>query len=136
MSKHVVGRASEIPPNARKLVSVKGRPIVIFNLDGEWFALLNRCPHQGGDLCKGRQVGLIESEVPGEYRYSREGEFIRCPWHGWEFDIRTGKSKCRPADIKVRRYDVERAAPGEVPEELQVEKFDVSVEDDYLIVEV
>ncbi len=60
MSRHVVAAVSEIAPGGRKLVTIKGRPIGVFNIDGEFFALLNRCPHQGGSLCDGHLTGLIE----------------------------------------------------------------------------
>src|SRR3546814_2830988 len=91
MSKHVVATVPEIPPGSRKRVMVKGRPVVVFNLDGEYFGLLDRCPHQGGSLCEGRLIGLLEAHEPGDYSYTRRGEIVRCPWHGWEFDIRTGR---------------------------------------------
>ena len=96
MSKHVVATVAEIPPGSRKLVTVRGRQIAVFNLDGEFFGLFNRCPHQGGPMCEGILTGLIESDEPGHYRYSRKGEILRCPWHGWEFDVRTGQSYCEP----------------------------------------
>ena len=48
----------EIPPGGRKIVEVAGRTIGVFNVDGEFFALLNRCPHQGGPLCTGNTLGL------------------------------------------------------------------------------
>jgi len=92
MARHVVAAAADIPSGHRKLVDVNGRDLVIFNLGGELFALNNRCPHKGGSLCEGKQTGLVQSSEPGEYRYSRRGEIIRCPWHSWEFDIRTGQS--------------------------------------------
>ena len=95
MSKHVVATVAEIPPGGRKLVTVRGRSIAVFNLDGEFFGLFNRCPHQGGPMCEGILTGLIESDEPGHYRYSRKGEILRCPWHGWEFDVRTGQSVLR-----------------------------------------
>ena len=141
-ARHVVARVRDIPPGGRKLVEVKGRPIVLFNLGGEFFALLNRCPHQGGSLCEGHLTGLISSRMPGEYEYGREGEVIRCPWHAWEFDIRTGRSFCDPARVAVRSYPVSRE-PG-LPElgappagELLVaETFPVSTEDDRVLVEL
>jgi nitrite reductase/ring-hydroxylating ferredoxin subunit len=82
MSRHVVAPMRDLPPGSRKLVDIDGRAIVIFNIGGEFFALLNRCPHQGGNLCEGKLIGLVESSEPGVYRYSREGEILRCPWHG------------------------------------------------------
>jgi nitrite reductase/ring-hydroxylating ferredoxin subunit len=137
MSKHVVAKVSEIPPGGRKLVVVRGRPIAIFNLQGEFYGLLNRCPHQGGSLVDGLLTGLIESDEPGTYRYSRPGEIIRCPWHGWEFDIRTGQSWCDPGKVQVRNYKVE-VAPGQrvVEGPYVAETVAVSVEEDYVVVDV
>ncbi|TIP92850.1 MAG: Rieske (2Fe-2S) protein, partial [Mesorhizobium sp.] len=109
MKKHVVASTAEIPPGARKLVTVAGRPIVIFNLDGNFFGLFNRCPHNGGSLADGIVTGLVRSTEPGTYTYCRRGEVVRCPWHGWEFDIRTGQSFCRPGDLKARQFNIEVA---------------------------
>lgn len=81
MAKHVVAAVAEIPPGGRRLVEVGDRRIVVFNLGGEFFALSNRCPHQGGSLCAGTLTGHVESPEPGVYRYARRGEMIRCPWH-------------------------------------------------------
>jgi hypothetical protein len=53
MPKHVVAEVAEIPAGGRKAVLVKGRPIVIFNLGGEFFGLLDRCPHQSAELSRG-----------------------------------------------------------------------------------
>src|SRR5205807_2069741 len=74
MSKHVVATVGEIPPGQRKLVTVRGRSIAVFNLDGEFYGLFNRCPHQGGPMCEGILTGLIQSSEPGRYEYSRPGE--------------------------------------------------------------
>ncbi len=137
MPKHVVAKVSELPPGSRKLVTVRGRPIAVFNLKGEFFGLLNRCPHQGGSLCDGLLTGLIESDEPGKYRYTRAGEIIRCPWHGWEFDIRTGQSWCDPGKIQVRNYKVEVATGQSVVKGPYVaETVPVSVEEDYVVVDV
>ena len=136
MAKHVVAVTDEIPPGGRKLVEVKGRAIVIFNVGGEYFALNNRCPHKGGSLCQGRLTGLVESVEPGSYRYSRRGEIIRCPWHGWEFDIRTGRSRCDPQTLRARNYAVSVQPGAELMEGQYVaETFPVSVEEEYLVVE-
>ncbi len=137
MSRHVVATVDEIAPGQRKVVKVAGREIGIFNLDGEFFGIGNRCPHEGAPLCKGRVVGLAESTEPGAYQYSRKGEMLRCPWHGWEFDIRTGKSFCDPLGTKVRSFDIKVEDGGRVVDELlQAETFAVSVEKQYIVVEI
>ncbi|MDP8924303.1 MAG: Rieske (2Fe-2S) protein [Chloroflexota bacterium] len=106
MAKHVVGTVDEIPPGTRKIVEIAGRSIGVFNVNGEYFALLNRCPHQAGPLCKGNIHGFLRPGAVGEYDYSRPGEILRCPWHGWEFDVRTGQSWFDPKTVRVRRYEV------------------------------
>jgi nitrite reductase/ring-hydroxylating ferredoxin subunit len=137
MSRHVVAPTSDIPPGNRKLFTVRGRPIAIFNLGGEYFGLLNRCPHQGGSLCEGVTTGLLESDEPGRYSYTRKGEILRCPWHGWEFDIRTGQSYCDPEKIRTKSYDVAAEKGAKVVEGPYVaETVPVRVEEDYIVVDV
>jgi 3-phenylpropionate/trans-cinnamate dioxygenase ferredoxin subunit len=137
MSRHVVASVGEIPPGGRKLVTVKGRPIAVFNLGGEFFGLLNRCPHQGGSLCEGVLTGALTSAMPGEYTTTRPGEIIRCPWHGWEFDIRTGQSWCEPDRIQARQYTVEIAHGADLQQgPYAAETIPVRVEEDYIVVEV
>ena len=110
--RHVIATAAEIPPGGRKIVTIQGREVGVFNLGGAYFALLNRCPHQGGALCLGRLVGQVTSTEPGRFDYSRPGELIKCPWHAWQFDIRTGQSWSDPDELRVRRFDVQ-VEPGE-----------------------
>jgi 3-phenylpropionate/trans-cinnamate dioxygenase ferredoxin subunit len=137
MARHVVAPLADIPPGSRKLVEAAGRPIVIFNVGGRLFAVSNRCPHAGGSLQHAKQVGLITSTGPGEYTYSRKGEIIRCPWHGWEFDLATGKSWCDPGKVRVKNYAVS-VEPGAklVEGPYTAETFNVSVENDYIVVDV
>jgi 3-phenylpropionate/trans-cinnamate dioxygenase ferredoxin subunit len=137
MARHVVATTSEIPPGTRKRVTVRGRAIGIFNINGEFFGLFDRCPHQGGSLCGGLVTGLVEADEPGSYTYTRRGEILRCPWHGWEFDIRTGQSVTDPDGIRTRSYPVEVAQGGEVLErQLVAETVPVSVEENYVVVDV
>jgi len=137
MPKYVIGTVEQIPPGNRKLVEIRGRQIVIFNLNGDFFGILDRCPHQGASLCKGQIVGLVESEEPGEYKFSRQNEIIRCPWHGWEFDIRTGRSRCEPSKIRATQYPVTVNDKDQLTDgEYITETFDVDVEGQYLVITV
>lgn len=106
MAKHVVCRVDELPPGAQTIVEIGGRSIGVFNVNGEYFALRNSCPHQGGPLCEGQVSGFLMSPAPGKYTYLRRGEIVRCPWHGWEFDIKTGQSWFDPQKTRVRTYPV------------------------------
>jgi nitrite reductase/ring-hydroxylating ferredoxin subunit len=137
MSRRVLARAIEIPPGTSKIVTAMGRQIGLFNVGGEFFALSNRCPHQGAELCKGWVVGLVQSDGPGEYRVTRPGEFLRCPWHGWEFDIRTGQSWCDPKTMKARNFKVQVEPGAELVKGPYVaETFPVTVEEDYLVIDL
>ena len=137
MSRTVVARASEVAPGSCKIVTVRGREIGLFNIGGEYFALTNRCPHKGAELCRGMIVGLAQSSGPGKYHLSRSGEFIRCPWHGWEFDIRTGQSWCEPKSVRARQFHVTVESGVQLLKGLYVaESFQVSVEEDYLIIDL
>lgn len=145
----VVGRAEDIPPGTRTVVEVDGRSIGIFNIDGEYFALRNTCPHAGGPLCSGVLSGMVTSSEPGRYDYVRRGEFVRCPWHQWEFDIRTGRSWFDPDRTRVRSYDVHvrNGADLEVgdtdlieaglrPGPYSAETFPVTRDGDYVVVQL
>lgn len=137
MGRHVIGPAAEFPSGTRRRVEVEGRAIGIFNVGGEYFALLDRCPHEGGSLCGGDVVGLLESEDPGVYRYTRRGEMVKCPWHGWEFDIRTGQSWCEPKRTKVRTYAVKVESGDDlIKGPYKVETFPVKVEEDYVVLDI
>jgi len=136
MAGYVVATIDEIPPGARKLVEAGGRAIVVYNLAGELYALNNRCPHRGGSLFDGIQTCLVESKEPGRYRASRRGEMVKCSWHGWEFDIRTGKSWCDPGKLRVRQYPVSVLPGNELQEGPYVaQTFPVRLEGNYVVVE-
>ena len=136
MVRHVIAPVDELPPGTRKFLTIDERPIAIFNIKGEFFGLLNRCPHQGAALCEGPLIGLAQSSDPGEIEYTRLGEIIRCPWHGWEYDIRTGQSWCDPARLRVKRYEVEVEPGTRVKGPYVAETYPVTQEGEYLLVEI
>lgn len=78
-------RLDELPPSGRKLVKLNGIEIALFNIDGTIYAIKNRCPHRSGPLIR----GFID--LTGG---------IKCPMHGWRFDLRDGSSE-RPAKAIV-----------------------------------
>lgn len=107
MSRHEICPESDLPPGERLIVEVDGLSIGVFNVDGEYFALNNVCPHQLAPLCEGTVTGTVTAERVGEYEWERDGAIIRCPWHNWEFDVRTGESVFNPHDVRTRTYDVD-----------------------------
>ena len=146
-TRHPVCPADELPPGSRKIVSVGGRSIGIFNVDGRLYALRNNCPHQGAPLCLGPISGTTLPGPVGSFTYGRDGEIIRCPWHGWEFDLTSGKSVFNPHRVRVRSYQVAiEEAPGgtaddpmdrddpRLREDPSVETFPVRVERKMVVV--
>ncbi len=81
---------SEIPPGTGKCVDVNGKEIALFNLDGKFHAIDNTCLHRGGPLGEG--------EV--------DGTTVTCPWHGWQYDILTGKNIFDDSGAGVAVYEV------------------------------
>jgi nitrite reductase/ring-hydroxylating ferredoxin subunit len=140
--RYIVGRASEIPDGERRLLEVGGRSIGVFNVGGRFYALRNRCAHQGGPLCRGRVFVSLESGRPGEYRYDEGRHLLECPWHGWEFDMATGQSWFDPGRTRVRRYPVSvetvpAGASGKLePGPYRVESYPIAVEEDCVIVDL
>ena len=75
-----VARVSEIPPGTGKEVVVGDRLLAVYQVDGEFYAIDGICPHAGGPLGKGELQGCI----------------VTCPWHGWQFDVTTGRHQLTP----------------------------------------
>lgn len=122
--KFVVGKADEIPPGSRKIVRVEGRSIGVFNVDGQYYAIRNRCPHQGAPLCEGKLWGVLKSDVPGQFAYSGTKEIIACISHGWEFSLKTGQSWCDPKKLRVRSYQVSVEEPNALAPDTPVASTD------------
>jgi nitrite reductase (NADH) small subunit/3-phenylpropionate/trans-cinnamate dioxygenase ferredoxin subunit len=79
---------SEIPNNQSKICELKGKQVAIFNIEGQFCAIENVCPHRGGPVGEG----------------DLEGKVVTCPWHGWQFDVTTGVSPVNPA-AKVKKFN-------------------------------
>jgi nitrite reductase/ring-hydroxylating ferredoxin subunit len=105
-AEHVVCRADELPPGERRLVRLGDRSIGVFNVAGSFYALHDRCPHHGGPLCRGRVGGTTASPAGYELQQVRDGEILRCAWHGWEFEISSGRMLADPR-VRARTYPVE-----------------------------
>ena len=104
-SKHFACKTFEVPAGKAKILTVSSMPIGVFKLDDGFYALLNICPHKGAALCEGPVCGTTKQTDQTEFIYDRAGEIIRCAWHGWEFDIRTGAFLVDPS-VKTRAFPV------------------------------
>ena len=149
MPKYIVATVDEIPPGSRKVVEVARRSVGVFNVKGKYYAIRNQCPHAGGPLCEGTISGLVTSNSPGTYDYLMRDEIIRCPWHGWEFEIATGQSYVDPAKTKVRAYvatvessaelphtNPELAAAGYEPGPYTTEMYEVEIDREFVVVNI
>jgi 3-phenylpropionate/trans-cinnamate dioxygenase ferredoxin subunit len=134
MPVHVVAKVGDLQPGQRKIVEIDGRSIGVFNVDGRFYALRNTCPHQGAPLCLGSLSGTALPSRPGEYLWGREGEILSCPWHGWEFDITTGRSVFNPHRTRVRSYEV--TVQGSAEDDPTIPSFPVTVEEGDVLLHV
>ena len=134
MGRHVICRAEALPPGAVLIVEAEKRSIGIFNIHGDFYALRNTCPHKGAPLCRGIITGLVVSDQPLQMQMTRNGEIVRCPWHGWEFDIITGRSVYNPHRMRVKTYDV--AVEQMAEDDPSVETYPVQVEEEFVVLYV
>ena len=109
----VVCGTGEIPPGGKRIVEATGVSIGVFNVGGTFFAVKNVCPHQGAQLCQGTVHATHRPSDVHEFDPALAGRILRCPWHGWEFDIITGKG-LHDATSGVATYPVEVDANGDV----------------------
>jgi nitrite reductase/ring-hydroxylating ferredoxin subunit len=106
-----LGPVTDFPPSGRMAVDIDGIEIGIFRVDHGFVAYLNTCAHMGGPVCLGKIIPRVE-EVFGEdqtsqgFKFSKDRKNIVCPWHGYEFDIRTGQHHgC--AELRLQNVPVE-----------------------------
>jgi nitrite reductase (NADH) small subunit len=105
-----IGERGSLDAGARIFVEVDGTEIGVFEYQGELFAYENVCRHQGGPVCEGTVLGEVEAILGDDNiqlgeRFSTESMHLICPWHGWEYDLRTGRCATDPA-LALRKYDV------------------------------
>ena len=107
MAAYVVATVAELPPGSKRVVTVRGIEIGVFNINGTYYALPNRCTHQWGPLCEGTLAGTLEARADTDWRpeWVRDGQIIVCPWHSLEFDVTTGQCLAHRR-IKLRQYPV------------------------------
>ncbi len=94
--------ASELPAGSHKVIQLGSRKIALFNYNGEITALANACLHKGGPIGEGRVY-----DINGE-------TCVECPWHGWQYNIKTGKAPAGYLD--------------------QQAVFDVKIENDFIMI--
>jgi nitrite reductase/ring-hydroxylating ferredoxin subunit len=111
-----VGASDRLPEGGRLVVDVGDKTIGIFRVGGKLHAWENKCSHQGGPVCQGKIIPRVTEviEPGGESRgfaFDESKLHIVCPWHGFEYDIRTGIHPGRPS-ARLIRVAVEEGADG------------------------
>jgi nitrite reductase/ring-hydroxylating ferredoxin subunit len=108
MTRHLVCRADQVVGNAVLPVMLGRGKILLTRLpSGEIKAIASRCPHQGADLQHGCLTGHVHSDEPNVLLIDRPGQILRCPWHGFEFDVCSGESVADHGKLRLRGFDVE-----------------------------
>jgi len=110
MEEQFVAKLSEFKEGDRRIVFLKNLEIGVFRQDGQFYAYSNSCLHQGGPACEGLIIAKVEERIladqtsRGLYFSDKILNFV-CPWHGYEYDMRTGEcvANCR---LKLKKYDV------------------------------
>jgi len=114
MAEWFVAKSSEFKDGDRRIVTAGPREIGVFHKDGNYYAYSNICLHQGGPACEGMMINNVVDVIDKDrlyqgQTYGDEMHFV-CPWHGYEYDLKTGecigdrKQKLRKFEV-VRRGD-------------------------------
>jgi nitrite reductase/ring-hydroxylating ferredoxin subunit len=103
---HRVGPADEVRREGCRVVEVNGRPVGVISVEDRFYAISDRCPHMGASMCRGTVCGTFVPAAPHHLVYGMHDRVIRCPWHGWEFDLETGRSLLEPERFGLKTYPV------------------------------
>jgi nitrite reductase/ring-hydroxylating ferredoxin subunit len=106
--KQIVCKKDELLPGGM-IEATLGRVSIVVcrTTDGNFYAFANRCIHQGAPMSKGKICGApAPTDTPGQYHYVREGEILRCPWHGREYDIKDGGRMLADPSLQLRDFKV------------------------------
>src|SRR5689334_19018992 len=102
-----VGALEDFPVGSFRVVRLGRQEVGVLRLaDDSLHALRNVCPHAGAPLCRGQVGGTMLPSRPGELDFADDVLVIRCPWHAWEFDLKTGEPLYTGTRGRVRVFPV------------------------------
>ena len=102
-----VGQLSDFPDGRIRILDVAGKSIGFYRRGREVYGVLNVCPHRAAPICRGEVRGTMLPCAPGEpLQYGLKGWVLRCPWHGWEYDIRSGQSVAGVDPRRLKTFPV------------------------------
>jgi len=98
-----VGPVGDFLMKHMRIIDVGARQIGVVRWGDRIFAVNNLCAHQGGPVCRGVLSGRLAASRPGELTLDDSAPTLACPWHGWEFDLLTGRALLDPK-LRVRTF--------------------------------
>jgi 3-phenylpropionate/trans-cinnamate dioxygenase ferredoxin subunit len=105
LSPHDIGPLEDFIEAQAQRVEIGRHALLVVRQGHTVYALRDICPHQGARLSDGMITGTPLTCRPGDpLSYSKQGQIIVCPWHGWEYDLTTGRSLVNPQRVRVRSY--------------------------------
>lgn len=90
MTQYRAAAVADVPPGTGRELIIEGKVVALYHVDGVFYAIDGVCPHAGGPLGQ----GMLRRNI------------VTCPWHGWQFDVTTGRH-CLTNHIRAAKYDVE-----------------------------
>jgi nitrite reductase (NADH) small subunit len=107
---HDLGPLTDYPAGSKRIVEAAGRSIGVFNVEGRLHAVLNRCPHALAPFCLADLQGTWLAAPPDAPEYGLEGRVLRCIWHGWEWDVETGRTVVGTDPRRLSKYPIRTEA--------------------------
>lgn len=101
-----VATLEDVPDDRFLIVDVEGTEVGVIRDGDELFAMRNLCPHHGAPLCRGRVTGTMLPSAPGDLAYGMDRRVVSCPWHQYEFDLRSGRPIFTNVRGRARTYSV------------------------------
>lgn len=103
------GKRTDFADDVRKIVANGTGEVSVFRVGERFYAFANRCLHQGGPVGEGRVFPKTEVVVDADgkvtgHRLSETERRLVCPWHGWEYDLETGKC-AGDQSLRLQRYE-------------------------------
>lgn len=107
-----VAKAAQFPDGERRIVAHDGGEIGVFHWQGQFYAYENLCVHQGGPACEGVMMHKVEDVIAADrtwtgQRFSAGEMHFVCPWHGYEYDLKTGECAA-DRKLRLKKFDVVR----------------------------
>jgi nitrite reductase/ring-hydroxylating ferredoxin subunit len=112
MAEQFVGRVADFQDGDRRIVYLGETEVGLFKDNGQFYAYSNICVHQYGPACEGLIISKVEEPLNPDMtsrglRFSDTETHFVCPWHGYEYDLKTGECVA-DRKLKLRRYNVEQ----------------------------